>query len=188
MAKKTSTDSMLKGNAGEFYVLAELSRREWTAAQTPRNTRDYDVLALKNGKQIAVRVKTKTADSKSFTWQAKKDKVIFRNIILYDFCILVDIPRIEFPEFFIVPTVRMDTWLRAEYDAWVKALGVKGPRDPENRDRRIYMDTREEISHGYKTKLSPYRANWALLEDSEKYANAEEEAVTRRTIPASFSI
>jgi hypothetical protein len=167
MSKTNSKDSMLKGNAGEFYVLAELSRREWTAAQTPRNTRDYDILALKSGIQIVVRVKTKTADSTSFTWQAKRDKVIFRNIILCDFCVLVDIPRLEFPRFFIVPTAKMDTWLRAEYDAWVKAPSVKGlPHDPENRDRRIYMDTREGISHGYETKLTPYLEKWDSLENA----------------------
>jgi hypothetical protein len=36
---------MLKGNTGEFYALAELSRKGWAAAQTARNTRAYDILA-----------------------------------------------------------------------------------------------------------------------------------------------
>jgi hypothetical protein len=49
-------DSEIKGNAGEFYVLAELSRRGWTAAQTARNTRAFDILARQGSKQVAIRV------------------------------------------------------------------------------------------------------------------------------------
>lgn len=34
------------GNAGEFFVLAELTRRGWTAALTARNNRAYDILTI----------------------------------------------------------------------------------------------------------------------------------------------
>src|SRR5580693_8053861 len=96
---KSDMDSVMKGNTGEFYALAELSRRGWTAAQTARNTRVYDILARRGPEQIAVRVKTKTSDAHVFQWNAKEDGKIFGDIGVQDFCILVDIPasQDEFP-------------------------------------------------------------------------------------------
>src|ERR1700730_16557229 len=62
-----------EGNTGEFYALAELSRRGWTAAKTARNTRIYDILARKDAQQVALRVKTKTADARGFQWNSKEE-------------------------------------------------------------------------------------------------------------------
>jgi hypothetical protein len=108
-------DSVMKGNTGEFYALAELSRRGWTAAQTVRNTRVYDILARKDAQQVALRVKTKTSDARGFQWNAKEEGIILRDIGPNDFCILVDISgnHDEFPQFYIVPTKNMNDWFHA---------------------------------------------------------------------------
>jgi Holliday junction resolvase-like predicted endonuclease len=69
---KSRMDSVMKGNTGEFYALAELSRRGWTAAQTARNTRIYDILARKDEQQVTIRVKTKTSDAGGFNGAPRK--------------------------------------------------------------------------------------------------------------------
>jgi hypothetical protein len=165
---KSGMDSVMKGNTGEFYALAELSRRGWTAAQTARNTRIYDILARKDAQQVALRVKTKTSDARVFQWNAKKDGVIFGDIGSNDFCILVDIPKShdEFPKFYIVPTKEVHDWLTADFKSWLETPGpIKEQHSADNKRRLIYMDDNEgETAHGYLNKLKPYRAKWGILE------------------------
>jgi len=57
--------------------LAELTRRGWTAALTARNNRAYDSLAKRDVEFAAIRVKTKTALSDAFQWNAKPNGEIF---------------------------------------------------------------------------------------------------------------
>jgi hypothetical protein len=134
-------DSVIKGNAGEFYVLAELSPRGWTAAQTPRNARAFDILARQGSRQVAIRVKTKTHVSTGFQWNAKKDGAIFPEIGGNDYCILVDIPEVTAdnsasPVYYIVPTEKLDRWLREDFDRWVNTPGpIKVQRSQDNTRR-----------------------------------------------------
>jgi len=165
---KSGMDSVMKGNTGEFYALAELSRRGWTAAQAARNARLYDILARKGDHQVALRVKTKTSDARVFQWNAKKDGRIFGEIGTNDFCILVDIPEShdEFPKFYIVPTKTLDGWLRKDFKTWLSTPGkIKKQHSADNKRRLFYMDDDVgEFGHGYRVRLEPYRAKWKLLE------------------------
>lgn len=86
--------SAFAGNAGEFFVLAELTRRGWTAALTARNNRAYDILAKRDDEFAAIRVKTKTSAFTLFQWNAKPNGEIFLEMTQEsDFCVLVDIPE-----------------------------------------------------------------------------------------------
>lgn len=164
---KSGMDTVMKGNTGEFYALAELTRRGWTAAQTARNTRVYDILARKGTQQVALRVKTKTSDAHGFQWSAKKGGIIFGDIGRDDFCILVDIPEShdKFPQFYIVPTKKMDDWIAEDFKLWLETLGPKGQHSADSKHRMMNMDDNEgKTSHGYLIKLKPYRAKWELLE------------------------
>jgi hypothetical protein len=69
--------SAFAGNAGEFFVLAELTRRGWTSALTARNNRAYDILAKRGGEFAAIRVKTKTSALTLFQWNAEPNGDIF---------------------------------------------------------------------------------------------------------------
>lgn len=88
-----SVPSAFVGNAGEFFVLAELTRRGWTAALTARNNRAYDILAKRGDDFAAIRVKTKTSSFTLFQWNVKANGDIFLKMSHNkDFCVLVDIP------------------------------------------------------------------------------------------------
>jgi hypothetical protein len=167
MAKsKPDMGSMLKGNTGEFYALAELSRKGWTAAQTARNTRAYDILARKGTRQVALRVKTKTSDARGFRWNAKKDGTIFHDQGRDDYCILVDIPEDGHPTFYIVPTKEIHDWLVADFKTWRDTSGIRKPeRSADNARHLIYMDEdTTKPGHGYKAKLQPYFGKWTILD------------------------
>jgi hypothetical protein len=108
--------SAFAGNAGEFYVLAELTRRGWTAALTARNNRAYDILAKRGDQFAAIRVKTKTSGYTLFQWNAKPSGDIFLEMTAeHDFCVLVDIPDNgdASPNYYVVPTPLSHSGTRA---------------------------------------------------------------------------
>ncbi len=159
--------SAFAGNAGEFFVLAELTRRGWTAALTARNNRAYDILAKRGDAFAGIRVKTKTSISTVFQWNAKADGQIFLELSQQnDFCILVDIPEIAgAPTYYIVPTSMIDSWLREDFNSWVTSPGAKGQqRAGDSRRRLFHMDGQtNKVGYGYIPKLAPYAGAWHLL-------------------------
>ena len=158
----------LVGNAGEFFVVAELTRRGWSAALTARNNRAYDILAKRNEEFAAIRVKTKTSTFALFQWNAKRNGEIFPEMSEdHDFCVLVDIPEDQGtgPVYFVVPTTVIDGWLRGDFRTWVSTPGAKGRQRAEGNKRRIFYvdDETTKLGHGYRQKLAPYLGAWQLI-------------------------
>jgi hypothetical protein len=73
-------EGTLVGNAGEYYVMAELLKQGIIAALAPRNSPAFDILATKGDKTVRIRVKTKSEEYNSWRWVAKKDGAIFRDL------------------------------------------------------------------------------------------------------------
>ena len=73
-------EGALIGNAGEYFVVAELLKRGCIASLTPRNSPGFDILATKGSKTTRIRVKTKTEGCDKWQWNAKKDGSIFREL------------------------------------------------------------------------------------------------------------
>lgn len=168
-----SVSAAFAGNAGEFFVLAELTRRGWTAALTARNNRAHDILAKRRDEFAAIRVKTKTSTFTVFQWNAKTSGDIFLEMTQqHDFCLLVDIPEDgnASPIYYVVPTPVIDKWLKDDFDQWLTTPGAKGQqRAADNPRRVIYVDDEaEKISHGYNQRLAPYKGAWKLLSASAK--------------------
>ena len=149
-------EGSLIGNSGEHYVLAELLKRGIIAAMTPRNTPAFDILAT-NGKESArIRVKTKSEQFKDYQWNLKKDDVIFRYLSREsDFVVLVNIKNSDSrPDFYIIPTSRVDSWLKGSFRKWVKTPGRHGRRhNPENKKRNLPSGT-------YERQLKQYKDKW----------------------------
>ena len=168
MPAKRSVPSAFAGNAGEFFVLAELTRRGWTAALTARNNRAYDILAKRDDEFAAIRVKSKTALSDAFQWSAKANGEIFLELAnKSDFCVLVDLPEdMDLgPTYYIVPTPVIDKWLRDDFQTWVTTPGAKGQqRAKENKQRIIHLDGNPaRLGYGYRERFVPYKAAWDTL-------------------------
>ena len=97
----------LIGNAGEYFVVAELLRRGWIAALAPRNAPGFDILATLAGRTVRLRVKTRSAaKADKWQWTAKADKTIFPDLLESDddFTVLVTLPQElkERPAYYIV--------------------------------------------------------------------------------------
>ena len=153
----------LIGNAGEYFVVAELLARGIVAALAPRNAPSFDVLATKGDKTVRIRVKTgNRRHDNRWRWVVKKDGSIFRDVAgKRDFVVLVDLAPTDDPnacnEYYIVPTKRVERWLRESFEEWLKTPGRGGrPHSPQNSIRGLKFSKWER-------KLKRYKNDWDIL-------------------------
>lgn len=160
MGKIKDGEGTMIGNAGEYYVVAELLKRGIVAALAPRNTPAFDVLATNGSKTIKVRVKTKSEQYAKWQWNAKDDGTIFRHIEPNDdYVAMVNLTKeTRDLAYYIVPTMIIDEWLKKDFDVWVKTPGRNGkPHDTSNKKRDLSLND-------YSKKLEPYKNNWEIFD------------------------
>ncbi len=156
-------EGTLIGNAGEFFVMAELLKQGKVAALAPRNASAFDILAtdLKKNKTVRIRVKTRSEDYDIWRWTAKTDdsKTIFPHLSqTEDFTVLVNLTSdTKQMDYYIIPTHILNVWLVQNYEYWLATPGKKGQqRSADNRVRTLsYIHE--------KSKIEPYCNNWDIL-------------------------
>ncbi len=149
----------LIGNAGEYYVVAELLKRGIIAALAPRNAPAFDILATNRGKTTRIRVKTKTEHYDIWQWAVKKDGSIFRDITNRDdFTVLVNL-TMDHREmtFYVMPTSRLNKWLVRDFKEWLATPGKRGQPHSSSNPKRSLSYKR------HKTALEQYQNNWDIL-------------------------
>jgi hypothetical protein len=152
-------EGTLIGNAGEYYVMAELLKRGIVAALAPRNAPSFDILATRVNRTIKIRVKTKSQEYSIWQWSVKKDSSIFRDLSEdEDFTVLVDLAmETKDLKFYVVPTCRIDVWLKKDFEEWVRIPGKNNrPHNPTNKKRSLSQEK-------YARELSKYFNQWEKL-------------------------
>ena len=136
-------EGALIGNAGEYYVMAELLKRGIIAALAPRNAPSFDILATRKNQTVKIRVKTKSQEYPIWQYSAKKDGRIFRDLSKHrDFTVLVDLAMATKDlKFYIVSTYRINKWLNKDFEDWVNTPGKNNrPHNPENKKRNLSQE------------------------------------------------
>ena len=152
-------EGSLIGNAGEYYVMAELLKRGVVAALAPRNAPAFDILATRGKRTVKIRVKTKSQQYRVWQWVVKKDGSIFRDLSQDDdFTVLVDLAEeTKDLKFYVVPTYRIDMWLNLDYERWLRTPGKNDrPHDSSNKKRHLNKETHSQ-------ELSEYMNQWDKL-------------------------
>lgn len=123
------------GNAGEFFVAAELERRGLTASVLMRNTKDFDILAInrETNNQYAIQVKTTT--KRDWILSKKSEEKVEDNVIY----IFVKINGLETPEYHIVPSWIVSETLKKSHQEWLLKPGKDGQVHNDN-SIRIFSD------------------------------------------------
>jgi hypothetical protein len=154
-----SGEGTLIGNAGEYFVVAELLKRGVIAALAPRNAPAFDILATNQEKTVRIRVKTKTEEYNVWQWSVKKDGSIFRHLQLEeDFSVLVNLTdETKDMEYFIIPTSILNGWLVEDYEKWLSAPG-KFERTHSYNNPKRNLDFPKSAE-----RLEPYRNMWDIL-------------------------
>jgi hypothetical protein len=149
----------LIGNAGEYGVMAELLKRGWIAALTPRNAPDFDIMATDGQSDVRIRVKTKSHKFDTWQWRAKKDGTVIKHASdTRDFVVLVDLREGTIRnDYYILPTHELSQRLIDDFAQWIATPGVRGQQhDPENQHRILSL-------RRYKERLEPNKEAWDLL-------------------------
>ncbi len=157
--RKKSGQNTLIGNAGEYFVTAELLKRRVIAALAPRNAPAFDILATKSHKTVRIRVKTKSGKYADWQWVAKKDGRIFRHLHRKDdFTVLVNLTtQTKDMEYFVVPTYALNKWLANDFRSWIKAPGKDGHvHDPKSTKRNLNC-------RKFGEELKQYKEKWNSL-------------------------
>jgi len=152
-------EGALIGNAGEYYVMAELLKRGIIAALAPRNAPAFDILATRKKQTVKIRVKTKSQEYSVWQYSVKKDGSIFRDLSKHkDFTVLVDLAmKTKDLKFYIVSTWRINKLLNKDFEEWVNTPGKNNqPHNPENKKRNLSQEK-------YARELSKYLNQWEKL-------------------------
>jgi hypothetical protein len=154
-----SGEGTLIGNAGEYFVTAELLKRGVIAALAPRNAPAFDILATDRERTVRIRVKTKTEEYDIWQWSIKKDGRIFRFLQDHgDFTVLVNLTKeTKDMDYFVVPTSLLNQWLIEDFEKWLTTPGKNGQTHASTNPKRSLSYPK------YGDRLKRYRNNWDSL-------------------------
>ena len=155
-------DKGYRGDASQFFVAGELSRRGLIAVVTLGNCPNTDILCSNaEGTRFAhIQVKTFQPGSRTCSVGLKAELNYGEKF----FWVLGGIPEpsVEVPfEYYIVPSYDMSDHVKKSFRIWVETPGKDGrPHNPENTVRAIYLPPRNNPD-GWSLEL--YRDRWDLV-------------------------
>jgi hypothetical protein len=126
----------LSGISGEYFVVAELSRRGFIASLTLKNTQGIDILVstVEVKKSYAVQVKTTQGKKKEWMLNEKSEKLIDKNF----FYIFVRVKSDnELPVFHIVPSKIVAKHIKEDHQKWLNTIGKKGQKRNDSKMRKF---------------------------------------------------
>ena len=149
-----------RGNASQFYVAAELSRRNVIAAITLGNCPTTDVLCTRpdGGGFVHVQVKTFRKGGRSCSVGMKAEINHGRRF----FWVLVGIPHKggEAPVFYVIPCNKMANHVKKCHQLWLEAPGRNGQAHKDNPIRSVRINQK----HRDGWRIVKYKGRWDLIE------------------------
>lgn len=139
------------GNCGEYFVAAELERRDFSVAVPMSNTPVFDLLAIDNtdlSKQICIQVKTTTSENPRWKLNKKCELINKKNI----FYVFVMLNGLELPIYYIVPSELVANYTTKNHRNWLDTPGKKGQKHNDSNIRIFDLPSDSE-----------YKNNWELL-------------------------
>lgn len=133
----TKINNISVGNAGEYFVAAELERHGFSVAVPMSNTELFDVLAFRrdNKNQYAIQVKSNHSTKKEWVLSSKhEEKQYVGENIVY---IFVCMNGLEMPEYHIVPSTIVAEKIKNAHSAWLDTPGRKGVKHKDNPIRKF---------------------------------------------------
>ncbi len=143
----------IRGIAGEYYVAAELSRRNLIAALTMKNSNGVDIIASRvdGSNPVSIQVKTRVATKQNY-WIVKE--ILPEHISTSLFFVFVTLPDNDdaSPEFLVVPSDIVRTAVKSRHENYIMRMKDKGRTPKESKLRKFSIPDVEK-----------YRNNWNIL-------------------------
>jgi hypothetical protein len=155
-------DKSHRGAAGQFFVAAELCRRELVAVLTLGNCPNTDVLVSNKAGTAFAHVQVKTyrpGRDKTCSVGMKSEK----NYGPGFFWVLAGIPlknsKADF-EYFVIPSPVFSKLMREGHEVWMKTPGMKGQQHNESKVRAIAIPPKLTRTG---ESIEGYRNRWDLI-------------------------
>lgn len=157
-------NTQLAGQIGESLVVAELGRRGIVATAFAGNVPDIDLLAYRDGRTIALQVKSVRAGSVSFdaarfvtiTFDGDRQIIAERPVAMDAAMIYVFVgigQKAGEDKFYILDQGTLQQIVHRNHAAWLAKHGGVRPKNPKSTHVSVSLD-----------QLDEYRDNWALIE------------------------
>lgn len=141
---KDITKFELKGICGEYYVAAELSKRDIIATLTLKNTRGVDILAsnLNSTRTVAVQVKSTHKPKNEWLLKSASESFISKD----HFYVFVRLNKLgERPDYFIVPSAVVAEYVKTNHSKWLSTPGKNGKKRNDSTLRKFKALTNEYL-------------------------------------------
>jgi hypothetical protein len=156
----------LVGAAGEFYVLFRLHAIGLVAAAAPRNAERVDIFAFRptdRTRVVDLQVKARTKDSSEAGWimNQKHEDVVDDRL----FYVFVDMESRDHSPCFVIPSKTIADVVTKSHAAWMALpkLRGEGPKNPNNRVRRVQPAYRHKVPGFEPGWMNRYRDAWHLV-------------------------
>lgn len=120
----------LVGDAGQYFVAGELSRRGYAAALTTVNTEHYDLLVIneETHAQAVIQVKTTSGGANKWILSRKVEDISFDDF----FYVFVNLHDGGAPTYHIVPSGFLRQHVAEGHAAWLRQPGKNGKAHNDN--------------------------------------------------------
>lgn len=137
------------GVTGVYLTAGELTKQGYITSITFRNTKDIDILASNEDGTKTVNIQVKTNQGNKNKWLlSEKSESYFSDIFFY---IFVNLNNGNQPDFFVVPSKDLASFIKDNHEKWMAKLGLKGQKHKAT-SLRAFVD-----------KEKQYLNRWDLL-------------------------
>lgn len=152
-----------RGSSAQFFVAAELCRRNLVAVVTMGNTPNTDILCsnTEGTKFVHIQVKTFVPGNKTITVGRKAEKDFGKNFIW----VLAGIPKPNSNDdftYYIVPSVDMAKNVKEQHQKWLATPGKNGKPHKPTDMRSIHLPPNKSLN-GW--DLKKYIYDWEFIEN-----------------------
>ena len=133
------------GNAGEFYVLAQLAQRGYIAGKTDDGQTLIDVIATDPESLRAVNIQVKTRTGEGDGWLMSQKNETPHDSLWY---LLVQLNGTDqLPDFYVFHSRLVGPWIRNDHQAWLSKPKSNGEPRKDSSMRR-FRPTEQQLLEG----------------------------------------
>lgn len=152
-----------RGSSAQFFVAAELCRRNLVAVVTMGNTPNTDILCsnTEGTKFVHIQVKTFVPGNKTITVGKKAEKDFGKNFVW----VLAGIPKPNSSDdflYYIVPSADMAKNVKDQHQKWLATPGKNGQPHKPTDMRSIHLPPNKSLNDW---DLKKYINDWEFIEN-----------------------
>jgi len=153
MELKMNPNKINIGNAGEYFVAAELERRGYTVGIPMSNVKDFDILAIDNKSNMySFQIKTKNSIGNKWVLSKKDNQLSTNN----SYFIFVNLNKENLPDYYIIPYNKVIHDIEEAHKKWLDTPGKNGKKHKDNNLRTYFI------------KEDEYKNNWGILQQKKR--------------------